>query len=326
MNHADLLPRAAATAANTKTRLYVVLTCLLTLSVLIHLNGFPYETPFDADRYVAPLAPPMRPAAPLADTVDNTLLAYIREQCDGLDRVMAEIPLSWKRMYLAPKYNLAYCTVPKIASTTWKRALVALGKAPPDGKVDMKQFDVLPRGFVHIDRNVGPYLRLASDVIEDKSKIATVLDSYTAFMFARHPFTRLLSAYRDKVADDADSPSYRRLLFPRLSDVRRRHADASPGPPLGRHSSIYIHFDYVGKYETLSDDSAELLRRTNLDDVIVFPERNASYKRATSSDDVTLMREFYGRVPLELGRRLYEKYELDFLIFNYTFPEDLFAR
>ncbi|XP_014662962.1 PREDICTED: carbohydrate sulfotransferase 11-like [Priapulus caudatus] len=87
-----------------------------------------------------------------------------------------------------------------------------------------------------------------------------------------------------------------------------------------------VNYDFVGKYETLRDDSAELLRRTGLAGSLTFPQRNTTiYYKATSGED-RLLRKNYRHGPLSLGRRLYEKYESDFLLFGYSFHEEWFAR
>ncbi|XP_014674110.1 PREDICTED: carbohydrate sulfotransferase 11-like [Priapulus caudatus] len=227
---------------------------------------------------------------------------------------------------------------------------MALEMAPPGGKANMSQFSHLTPGFVHIDSNIDPYIRRLGGVA-GTNKMAAILGGSTKFMFVRHPLSRLLSAFRSKLEPGAFDKHNRQR---KIAMIRRHfelsHANESVGESvsfeqfltfvvesrrlrLDNHwarmvdlcNPCLINYDFVGKYETLRDDSAALLRRTGLTQSLDFPTRTASRYGNTSSDDVMLMRRYYKDVPLELGRKVYATYELDFLLFNYSLPEKLFA-
>ncbi|XP_014677191.1 PREDICTED: carbohydrate sulfotransferase 12-like [Priapulus caudatus] len=289
---------------------------------------------------------------PRLDTYKDRL-AWISHQCEKLGHTAVAKSLEFKpglNVYSTPRHKLVYCAIPKIASTTWKFALIALEMAPPGSKADMQQFNVLPKGYPHMDINVGQYIQRLSTIKNSRRKAAILSNADTKFMFVRHPFIRLLSAYRDKIADDADDKGFRKSYLSRIpKHVGWQHAGGkistsvsfvqflnnvlgTPTERLDIHwarmvdvcDPCVINYDFVGKHESMHDDSAELLRRMGLAESIDFPMRNATYK-TTSSDDVTLMRTYYKKVPLDLARQLHAKYEADFLLFNYTFPDELFA-
>ncbi|XP_014679421.1 PREDICTED: carbohydrate sulfotransferase 14-like [Priapulus caudatus] len=216
--------------------------------------------------------------------------------------------------------------------------------APPGSKADMQQFNVLPKQYPHTDSQVGKYVQRLSTIKDSRKKAAILNNATTKFMFVRHPLTRILSAYRDKIADKADDQRFRKSYLrknPKLGKISTsvsfvqflNHVLGTLTEQLEMHwarmvdvcNPCVINYDFVGKHESMRDDSAELLRRTGLAESIDFPVRNATYKKATSSDDVTLMRTYYKQVPLDLARQLHAKYEADFLLFNYTFPYELFA-
>ncbi|XP_014679420.1 PREDICTED: carbohydrate sulfotransferase 12-like [Priapulus caudatus] len=327
----------------------VALASVTMLAFLLYLTVPPLDT-YVGDIHVMS-SPPA--AVPRLDTYKDRL-AWISHQCKKLGLTAVAKSLAFEpglNVYSAPKHKLVFCAIPKITSTTWKRALIALEMAPPGSKADMQQFNVLPKNYPHTDSKVGKYVQRLSTIKDSRQKAAILSNADTKFMFVRHPFTRLLSAYRDKIADDAGDIGFRKWYLSEISKhVGWQHAGGkistsvsfvqflnnvfrTPTERFDIHwarmvdvcNPCVINYDFVGKQESMRNDSAELLRRTGLAESIDFPVRNATYKKATSSDDVTLMRTYYKKVPLYLARQLHAKYEADFLLFNYTFPDELFA-
>ena len=89
------------------------------------------------------------------------------------------------RMVVDHKRRVAYCYVPKNSCTTWKAIM-----ANNTGVRSDVPFETLTeKGFIH--RMLGEF-GLSKETYTDK------LQTYTKFIVVRHPFDRLLSAYRDK--------------------------------------------------------------------------------------------------------------------------------
>lgn len=78
-----------------------------------------------------------------------------------------------------------------------------------------------------------------------------------------------------------------------------------------------VHYNVIGKYETLVDDSALALHLVNADNV-TFP---VGQKTSGTSD---LIGKYFESFPIKVTRNLYKMYEEDFKLFGYTL-EDIFG-
>lgn len=88
--------------------------------------------------------------------------------------------------------EVIYCSIPKVASTTWKTILVR--------SLDARSAaDQMPEHAVENDRflrSVG--LRFLSTF--SRKEAEKRVETYFKFVVVRHPFDRIVSAYRDKIA------------------------------------------------------------------------------------------------------------------------------
>ena len=83
--------------------------------------------------------------------------------------------------------TLEYCHVPKAASTLWMKAFAALNSDGTDGDIHKHML----RNYAKVEKGGG----------EEGDKVR--------FLFVRHPFHRLASAYHDKFTTHADPPFVR---------------------------------------------------------------------------------------------------------------------
>ncbi|XP_028462111.1 carbohydrate sulfotransferase 12 isoform X2 [Perca flavescens] len=185
-----------------------------------------------------------------------------------------------------------------------------------------------------------------------KEEIEAKLKNYTKFMFVRDPFTRLISAYRDKFLQWHDEYYYRNFsreilrLYTNLTNPPQTVKEASvtelhpsfynfiqylldprteEKQPFDLHwKQMYrqchpclIQYDFLGHQETLQQDAKQLLKMLKLENDIKFPP---SYENMTSPTSVS---EWFGTVPLEDRRKLYQLYEKDFRLFGYRRPGEL---
>ena len=96
--------------------------------------------------------------------------------------------------YLYEQNHVAYCEVPKIGCTFWKRCMRFLNKDFPYGNNNITKPSDLSRNFTHFgDFKTTPRFKLGS---KDEAKLQNMDNS---FMFARDPYGRLWSAYLDKL-------------------------------------------------------------------------------------------------------------------------------
>lgn len=226
------------------------------------------------------------------------------------------------------KHQLLYCYVPKVACTNWKRVLMILS-----GVINTTEVLSIPADLAH-SRHV-----LASLANYTEPRIAQLLTTYTKFLFVRHPFERLVSAFRNKLEPNLIRSKYfqSRLGKYIVKRYRRKSYNAtnstgddvtfeefisyltqSHGAGLNEHwqaidslcAPCSISYDFVGKYETLTADSDFLLRAVGASQV-VFP---AGPKMHTTSTHLSM---YFRRLSPATIKELYQIYEMDFRLFSY---------
>ncbi|XP_073994437.1 carbohydrate sulfotransferase 11 [Rhodnius prolixus] len=226
------------------------------------------------------------------------------------------------------KHQLLYCYVPKVACTNWKRVLMILS-----GVINTTDVLSIPADMAH-SRRV-----LASLANFTEPTIAKLLTTYTKFLFVRHPFERLVSAFRNKLEPNLMRSKYfqSRLGKYIVKRYRRKYNSTrssagddvtfeefisyltqTRGAGLNEHwqaihslcSPCTISYDFVGKYETLTADSDFLLRAIGASQV-VFP---AAPKMHTTSTHLSM---YFRRLAPAIIKELYQIYEMDFRLFSY---------
>ncbi len=250
-------------------------------------------------------------------------------------------------------HGVIYCFVPKVACTNWKRIMIVLSQnlKAPDGAPYLDPLDI-PYKIVHnstvhktfnkLWRRFGRYSR---PLMHHKLK------NYTKFLFVRDPYVWLISAFLNKFALPNDD-FYRQFG----STMLHRYANISKPPdsaqeafaagirlsfthfimylldpqteeenPFNEHwQQMYrlchpcqIEYDFVGKLETLDEDTEHLLKILGLDKYIHFPP---GYENRTAVD---WEREWFENIPAADRIKLYSLYEADFRLFEYDKPETL---
>ena len=172
------------------------------------------------------------------------------------------------------------------------------------------------------------------------------LKTYFKFMTVRHPFDRLVSAYKDKIV--ASSDSYLGGLHARRIKKRYRDVNATTrSQPSGnvtfaefvryvlktkpRHMDPHwrdygrlcdpcrVHYDYVARVETLGSDSKAILPRfsaTGVMPVLHLRQRTEPYS-LQHGKIISLI----GSIPAGDVRRLLHLYRRDFEMFGYTWRQ-----
>ncbi|CAG5120710.1 unnamed protein product [Candidula unifasciata] len=235
--------------------------------------------------------------------------------------------------------KLLYCQIPKVASTTWRRIFIVLsGKADTSDPMSLSANDVHHK----FDKHLTHLRKYQND------EILYRLNNYFKFVFVREPFERILSAFKNKFAANTNSSIYFRKVFgEKIIDRYRQNPLANPGRnltfeefinyltdpqkqiPMNEHWEKYyklchpcwIQYDFIGKLETLEEDSQYILEKNSLSEKVKVPSRLDSkytYKKTNS-----YMHEYYSQIPKETLQKIFKMYYADFVIFNFTVPDSI---
>ena len=99
-------------------------------------------------------------------------------------------PKAFHSIFLDESRKFLLCSIAKIACTNWKRVLIYMtGKSRVESPEDIRS------DYAH----VSPHLVRLSKF--SMPEIKHILNTYSKLIFVRHPFTRVLSAYRNKLAN-----------------------------------------------------------------------------------------------------------------------------
>ena len=253
--------------------------------------------------------------------------------------VLSAADLSW--LMVDDVHKLIYCAIPKVAYTNWKFTLLRLllNLTNETDPVDLRK-----AGLVHTERftaTVG-LRRLSTYKVTERTYR---LENYFKFMFTRDPLERLLSAYRSKFRGHSKSTAYFQRRYGRRIIQMYRHNASQTQPNDGRdvtfpeflmyvstramagkrldpHWTSYvdlchpctIHYDFLGRFETLETDANHILRnkiqRTGW--VPSFPTRTS---RSPSSKSVK--EDFYQDVQKKSVHMIRSAFAQDFILFGY---------
>ncbi|XP_068598689.1 carbohydrate sulfotransferase 11 [Brachionichthys hirsutus] len=245
------------------------------------------------------------------------------------------IPEDLKHIIVDDQHGLLYCYVPKVACTNWKRVLMVLTGVAGSLRHPLE----IPANEAHVPgklHNLSEY---------SASQINQRLRSYLKFVFVREPFERLVSAYRNKFTRSYNTAFHKRYG---TKIVRRHRLDPQPdalerGNDVSFEEFVYylvdpatqreepfnehweqvhslchpclIHYNVVGKYETLEQDSSYVLQLAGVDDQVSFPTSSKSTR--TTGD---MAAQFFHNISPFYQKKLYNLYRMDFLLFNYSKP------
>ncbi|XP_018571931.1 carbohydrate sulfotransferase 11-like [Anoplophora glabripennis] len=230
------------------------------------------------------------------------------------------------------KHKLLYCYVPKVACTNFKRVMMVL-----TGESSATNLVEIPATLAHSENST---LRL-SQLSRDEARAC--LKDYTIFLIARHPFERLLSAFRNKFVDSLPSSKYFQARYGRHI-LRKYRVNASrseiqsgtnvtfqefvhylltEGITTNEHwtpiydlcSPCLLNYTFIGHYETISEDTKTVLDMVGAPP-IVFPVTRSGHTKEH-------LRWYFQQLSIFEIQALYKMYERDFKLFGYGLEEML---
>ncbi|XP_076048699.1 carbohydrate sulfotransferase 11-like isoform X1 [Oratosquilla oratoria] len=243
------------------------------------------------------------------------------------------------RFELADEHKILNCQVYKAGSTSYNVVLAHLYKK---------------REFL----NSKQYYRMGDILRPSLSKFLTAIESddYIRFMIAREPLSRVLSSYRNRIADISHSSWQAHHYVPYILKYTRRksYKDTELFYPnssirivpsfkefiswlVMQHPSqmdphwrpihdtcvpCLINYTHIVHTETLTDDLRFILELSGINKKVDLSILNLHSNPGIGSTNKLKM-SYYSTITPELGERLYRLYEKDFRMFGYD-AEKLF--
>jgi len=215
--------------------------------------------------------------------------------------------------------SFLWCDVPKVGSTSW----VSLFQ---------KHWFPAKRGGLHKIINVNWSVK--RNIKCDEDCLIALSNKTFSFLITRHPFERMLSAYRfyflfrsnDKLAKPIlkkyrkkipRDPIYKqRPTFKEFADsildTKVTNLNGNWKPIYNRCMPCHINYDIIGRLDSIDFDSKEILKNIGLEDR--FPKTNVINNKSSDME----IEEYFSQLDKETLDKLYKVYEMDFVLFNYT--------
>ncbi|XP_073820893.1 carbohydrate sulfotransferase 11 [Musca autumnalis] len=242
-----------------------------------------------------------------------------------------------KEFFISPGHNLVWCNVFKAASSTWMYYFNILGGYDPKylQKVETPPIELARQRFPR------PYLQ---DLLDS-------LPSSLSFLFARDPFERIVSGYRNKL--EGGKNSYYKWLANRIIKRFRKQpmtAVKPKGPTFNefvqylieQHANekvfnehwapIYnfctpcsINFTIIGKVETFNRDSEYIIRQAGLESLLLGKLPKSALKRignlSKGAKTHNSLEKYFSEIKRSTLDQLIDIYKLDFELFDYNYTK-----
>ena len=254
----------------------------------------------------------------------------------------AIIPEKFSNLLVDDTHKVLYCEIPKVACTNWKRVLLILS-----GHLNTTEPMEIPANRVHGEYT--KYIRKLNSY--EPEEIQYRLKNYYKFIFVRNPLERLLSAYYNKFtmkynqyfpekfgrkiirryrknATRKELESGTDVKFSEFVQYLLDPATTDERPFNGHWRQFYqlcrpcmVDYDFIGKYETIAEDTDKVLSQLGVSDFVKFPTKGPK-----KSKTARLLPEAYKVISSEDIHRLWELYKVDFAMFGYDYPDTTFTR
>ncbi|PNF36086.1 hypothetical protein B7P43_G12748 [Cryptotermes secundus] len=245
------------------------------------------------------------------------------------------------KLFVEKKRKLVWCPVYKAGSTTWMEIFAIIGGVmTPENRIR------LSKGLIQMNQ----LARMVYPKTKDANTTVKFLAKSTRFIIVRHPFERILSAYRDKLEHRKGREFYyrrygRHIVRSQREDndtfvdraeptfveflhylVKTKTFDEHWRPFTAECAPCELNYQIILKMETLEEEQLFLATKLNLLDALLTVNSTGLLLHNTNPNGRTehnYAQQYYRDVPNQLLQDVYMLYEKDFRLFDYS-PEEYF--
>ncbi|ELT99273.1 hypothetical protein CAPTEDRAFT_208643 [Capitella teleta] len=234
---------------------------------------------------------------------------YLEELCGEPDYPDEVTLLTTNHFFADEKHRIMICALPKTGCTSWKNFLMKLATGLDKSLgPSHNEENLIKHGITTVKRGIFP----------DKYR------SYYKFIEVRHPFTRLISAYKDKVVDTTNCQGPVDGVFPTWVQFAEYVANGNSSC-VNRHWRPYnelclickMKFDAVTKLETISTDVDQFLKRHNFTNKYQFGQLNVRYGVPGKTNE-----DYINELPEKVFSKLRKKLSADMKLFGYDIDDE----
>ena len=238
------------------------------------------------------------------------------------------------KVFVDEQANVGYVPVPKAACTSWKTLFLTRVA----GNISLSKIPIHEPTFLKM-------MGVQTDELTIKQS-KKLFKHIKTFAFVRHPLARLLSAYINKMGKANYQRRYREAIYKKTkyrlarSDEQKKRDIPVPfrafvkyiiatqddkatfdehWRPLASHlQPCQIHYDFIGKLETVQNDTRFLFKHFFHNPSLSLTRRNmASKKRKESEQYKKSAKEYYAELTPKELEDIISVYNDDFEIFGY---------
>ena len=227
-------------------------------------------------------------------------------------------------------YKWGYCPNAKVGTSTWRDhfAKLMMTKDRPNsysGTFEAPHKRTILGSYFRIPRQLTQQLD-ESKTITSKA-FANFLEQHhiLTFSFVRHPFERIVSAYKDKVLNEK---RFHRGSFSEFIDEFVLTKDNIHWRPFqSRCNFCAISYHVIGRMENFNDDVKYIILKNNLTKVLPI-EATMDHKANFSEEKNNKEKEeeslrYFSKLSKTQIQQLYEKYRIDFEMLSFDAMEYL---
>ncbi|XP_050736877.1 carbohydrate sulfotransferase 11-like [Eriocheir sinensis] len=290
--------------------------------------------------------------------VQKQRLAQIRDTCKAHPEVAIKqyMSLVWAKDRSPP---LVYCPVYKSASTTWMTYFLRLKHVNDNNPALLRMSNRARELRKYMPRYGGGHHRVFTEYPVPKSSKdkRRVFEDSVRFLVVRHPFARILSAYRDKIERPYPLPfrpyfqQLQKAILARYREPGDNSTDLPPHPTFSEFVDYLIEstknlktakdwmenvicwipywvqcgvcssdYQVIVKVETMVDDEQLLAHVADLTEI---QDRVEWRNRRAGSSTSMLLPDYFKTLTRHQVQLLHLRFKMDFDLFGYTIEEYL---